>query len=99
MEEPVGPVFCALCAREAPCEHNLRSEQTFNGEEAGQTTTNLNETFFIHKSSKKDLKRHKFSHGALTCKITHVPAVADSVSWPPLWHITPVADFDKSAGS
>jgi hypothetical protein len=99
MEGPVGPVFCALCAREAPYEHNSRSEGTFNGAESGQPTTDLNKTFFIHKSSKKDLKGHKFSHGYLVCKINHVPAVSDSVSWPPSWQIAPVADFDKSAGS
>jgi len=99
MEGPVGPVFCALCAQEAPCGHNLRSERIFNGEESDQTMTDLNETFFIHKSSKKDLKGHELLHDTLICKINHVPAVAGSVSWPPLWHTTPVAGFDKSAGS
>jgi hypothetical protein len=36
MEEPASPVSYGICAREAPCERNLRSEGMFVGEESDQ---------------------------------------------------------------
>lgn len=68
MEEPASPVFCVLCAPEAPCGHNLRSERMFDEEGSGPTMTDLYETFFIHTSPIEDLKGHNFSHLALILK-------------------------------
>lgn len=61
MEGPASPVFYELCAREAPCGHSSRSEGMFVGEKIMSKKTDLNETLFTHRPSKKDLEWHSCS--------------------------------------
>ena len=89
-----------LCVREALYGHSWHSGGIFIDIEQSQNETDLDETLFTHAAAIEDLNgtSARLSLSSRS-RIDHVPAVASSVFEPPSRHMTPDADFGRSASS